>query len=287
LNDNANVITDLSLLDKFIVSYNSTENYFRSTNEKSDNGNTIPYMSGDIFVNNSSSNPISEYALKNTYKDIYFPDLNIFVANVEPAYTAKFIQVQDNGQEIEWDVHKYDPETTTHPSISTKENPQKLHYDFVGWSTDKNGTKEDVLTEEEFAELTFSNSKTVYTFYAIFEIHKYWVRFKNYNNNPADENDYDFELLIESGKPLYEPTTYLPYKPSDDLADDKVYKFIGYSSESDGSMMVDLTDFLAVKNYTFYNVYEITDVRKNVIDSKYFTFTEYNYIDLPNYGGDT
>lgn len=272
LTNNANLITDLSLLDKFIVSYNSAENYFQSVNEYG-GANTIPYLSGDIFINNTSSNPISEYELKNTYKDIYFPDLNIFVNNVEPAYTAKFIQVQDNGQETEWDIHKYDPATTTHPSISTKEDPQKLHYDFEGWSLKKNGTVDDVLSEEDFAELTYDASNTVYTFYAIFSIHKYWVKFKNYNNDAADEDDYDYIMYVESGKNLYEPETYIPYKPSDDLELTEVYKFNGYSSEADGSILVDLTELLAVKNYTFYATYKKDSVYNNVLDEKYFTFT--------------
>lgn len=89
-NNNKDVITNLDLLDEFIISVNSAENYFKSTNAIGGVA-SIPYMSGDIFINNPASDPISEYELKNTYKDIYFPDLNIFVANVDPAYTAKFI----------------------------------------------------------------------------------------------------------------------------------------------------------------------------------------------------
>lgn len=277
LTENANLITDLSLLDKFILSYESAENYFQSTNEIAGK-NTIPYMSGNIFINNTDQNPLSEYELKNKYKDIYFPDLNIFTNYVEPAYTAKFIQL-DGDKEIEWDVHKYDPATTTHPTISSKENPEKLHYDFIGWSRKKNGTVDDVMKAEDFEKLSYSASNTVYTFYAVFTIHSYEVKIKNYNNSLTDENDYDHIMYIPSGQSLYDPPAYLPYKPSTDLDDDKVYKFVGYSSEADGSNIVNLSDYLAVKNYTFYAVYKEVSVYENLIDNKYFTFTEYSYVE--------
>lgn len=269
LAENGNLITDLSMIDKFIVSVNTRENYFRNVNDRADGQATLPYLSGDIFINNTQDNPISEYELKNTYKDIYYPDLNIFCNYVIPAYTAKFIQVQDNGQETEWDVHKYDPATTTHPSISTKEDPEKLHYDFLGWAREPNGT---VLTEADFAKLTYSASKTSYTFYAVFEIHKYEVQFIN-PANPADSKT----IYISSGEYLHEPEGYLPYKDSSNLADDKVYKFVGYSNEADLSNIVDITEYLAVKNYVFYAVHEETSVYDNIIDAKYFTFEEYNY----------
>lgn len=177
----------------------------------------------------------------------------------------------DNGQEVEWDVHKYNKDTL-HPSISTKENPEKLHYDFVGWSNKKNGKKEDVLTEEQFNNFTFSSNNLVYTFYAIFEIHKYKVEFINPDNRADDKTIY-----ISSGEYLHEPEGYLPYKPSNLLADDRVYKFTGYSDEADGSNIVDVTNFLAVKDYTFYAVHEEASVYDNVLDSKYFTFTDYTY----------
>lgn len=94
-------ITSLDMLDKFIASYNSDENYFRSTVEYPDRRKTIPYISGDIYINNSSTNPISEAELKNIYKDQYFPDLNIFVAHAQESYVAKFVEVLDSGKEKE------------------------------------------------------------------------------------------------------------------------------------------------------------------------------------------
>lgn len=269
-NANQNTITDLSLVDEFIISMNSQENYFKGLSATG-GLNSLPYMSGDIFINNSQDNPISEYDLKNTYKDIYYPDLNIFVKYVDPAYTAKFIQIQDNGQEVEWDIHKYSKDTT-HPSISTKENPEKLHYDFLGWSDKPNGKASDVLTEEQFRNFTFDNSHLVYTFYAVFEIHKYKVEFINPDNRSDDKTIY-----VSSGEYLHEPEGYLPYKPSNALADDKVFKFIGYSDEADGSNIVDITEFLAVKDYVFYAVHEEASVYDNVLDSKYFSFTNYTY----------
>ena len=92
-------ITNLDMLDKFIDSYLSDENYFRSTVEYPDRRKTIPYISGDIFVNNDSNHLISESEIKNVYNNLYFPDLNIFVNNVIKSYTAKFVEVLDTGVE--------------------------------------------------------------------------------------------------------------------------------------------------------------------------------------------
>jgi hypothetical protein len=95
-----NLITDLSMLDAFIASYESKDNnYFKDTVPGIGGANTIPYLSGDIFINNTT--PISETELKNKYKDKYFPDLNIFVANAKESYIAKFVEILDNGKEKE------------------------------------------------------------------------------------------------------------------------------------------------------------------------------------------
>ena len=86
-----NPITDLSLLDTFIESYlDQTHNYFRDTNTYA-TGNTLAYISGSLYVNNSAENKIDESQLKNYY-NYYYPDLHIYVANVEEAYTVKYIE---------------------------------------------------------------------------------------------------------------------------------------------------------------------------------------------------
>ena len=70
LANEANLITDLSLLDKFIESYDSENNYFKSIVSYEDARKTIPYISGDLYVANDASKKISETELKNTYKNI-------------------------------------------------------------------------------------------------------------------------------------------------------------------------------------------------------------------------
>jgi hypothetical protein len=78
-------------LDKFI-----TSEYFKSISTSE-----IPYISGDLYIANTENTKISEDELKNTYKDQYFPDLNIFVAHAAESYIAKFIEIQDSGIEYE------------------------------------------------------------------------------------------------------------------------------------------------------------------------------------------
>jgi hypothetical protein len=89
-----NKITDLSLLDKLIGERNMSmdTNYFTNIVHP-ENSITIPYLSGDIFINNSSA--ISEMEIQRITKN-YYPDLNIYVANVDAAYTLKLIDVIDS-----------------------------------------------------------------------------------------------------------------------------------------------------------------------------------------------
>jgi hypothetical protein len=76
--------------------------------------------------------------------------------------------------------------------------PEKMHYDFKGWSLnnkfpyDDNGNLLDsVITPEEID--SWNDQKLVegiydYTYYAIFELHKYEIRC--YNNNDSSYGQY-------------------------------------------------------------------------------------------------
>jgi hypothetical protein len=104
-----NCLTDLNIIKMFIGADNigtpivdeegkihypiageDVPNYFRDVTEFADGRTTYPYLSGDIFINNTAA--ISEFEIKQI-KDKYYPDLNIFVANVDPAYTLKMVEV--------------------------------------------------------------------------------------------------------------------------------------------------------------------------------------------------
>jgi predicted MPP superfamily phosphohydrolase len=59
------------------------------------------------------------------------------------------------------------------------------------------------LSAEDFENYVFSEKNPTYTFYAIFDIHKYWVMFKNEyhdpkNLDPKDPSAYDHIEYIPS-----------------------------------------------------------------------------------------
>lgn len=98
-------ITDLSLLDLFIDSYTgviSGDHFHNSTG----NNNTLPYLSGIMYVNNSESNPIDEVEIKNYYNK-YYPGLEIYVANVTKSITVNYIEIRSTGEEYIWETQKY------------------------------------------------------------------------------------------------------------------------------------------------------------------------------------
>ena len=278
---NKNTITDLSILDKFISSFSSKENYFKDIEEYSDNRNTIPTITGDIFINNSSSNLISDSVLKNTYKDIYFPKLNIFVANAKKSYVAKFVEILDNGKEKEWEVLKYEPSETNKINIEAVNNikPEKNHYDFIGWATTPNANPEDVITD--FSQFTFDENHKNYVFYAIYTKHVYTITYYNYDGTTiltTDEKEYN-KHLIDPG--------LIPYKDDSKLSEEQRYAFKGYTTDPNSTeassenelknLIKDLPSMVADRDWKFYACYLKESVYDAPTDLKYFKFNQVSF----------
>lgn len=269
-----NEITSLELLDTFIESYESGNNYFRDP-ARPLNELSVPYLTGDIFVNNPASNPIKEIDIANKYKQIkYFPDLNIYVKNVSEGYTAKYVEIKENGQEVVLDLLKYDPETTTSPTMSTV-TPTRLHHDFYGWSLEPYG---EILSKEAFTELQFSESKKQYVFYAVFNITSYLAIYKD------EASGYEEGINVSYGDNFVLPSL-IPYRGTEEdaLEIDQRFGFKGWTTDSSragivttevlSQILVDPTTYLAERNYTFYAVFVQENVYKVATDSKYFNFT--------------
>lgn len=190
IKDDKTALVDLSMLDLFIKQYEGSakENYFIDTAIRADGdvSNRKPYISGNIFVHNENTEEIKESDIRNKYKQ-YYPELNIYVAKVTKSYSAKFVKLETNSEgievETEVDALKYEMGTQDYPEC-TSIIPTKLHYDFYGWSLDKNaeygygpiGTN----YMKPWSELKldkFSNTNDSYVFYAIFKIHTYTINF--------------------------------------------------------------------------------------------------------------
>lgn len=284
LEANKDKIVDTSFLDKLILSYESVNNYFRSTTEYGDGRNTIPYISGDLFINNSADSLISENKIKNYYNSAnYFPKLNIYVAHADEAYIAKYLEIFDSGVEYEWDVLKYDKATTTHPEISSV-IPVKLNYDFLGWADHevdfKNITREEaeaqVLTADQIKAKTFSTSNDVITFYAVYSIHRHQVDFCDQEGNLIETQ------MVPWGSCATLPAN-IPWKDDSALEPEQTYKFIGYSTDPNAEEAIILDeypiyhDYLAQYSSGLYAIFDANPISVyDNIHPEYFSASEEN-----------
>lgn len=274
-------ITDLSLLDIFIDSYNGiiAGDYFH---DSTGNNKTLPYLSGSIYVNNSADNPINEVAIKNHYNK-YYPDLKIYVQNVSEALTINYVEIKDKetNERYTWEVQKYDPNSTAQiEAITTVVT--KTDYNFLGWSLSSTATIPDEkqptdYTVQEIAALE-ETKDNVLNFFAVFTIHEYKFTFYNYNGDSLTDAEESVVLYIPAGDALYAPSGIVPYRNDSDLGKYQSYDFKGYSlSKNNTGSVVDLSSIKASRDVVFYAHFEqIPDVRK-IIHPEYFTYKDTYY----------
>ena len=274
------LLTDLSMLDLFLDEHRNmgegTPNYFTDTVQYPDKRKTYPHLSGNIFVYNDASNPISEYEIKNYYNAKY-PDLNILVENVTEAYTLKMVDINpDTQQEVVLEVLKYEADglRAVNPDDITA-TPARLHHDFIGWSRD--GV--NVLTDEEWSQLVFSATNKVYTLYAVFSYTAYDAEFIDvaagyreltsaaYGTNFEEPAQIPYRAAQEETMPLTTRLTFKGWTTNGDLSNYVV------NAGDLSSLLVDPTTYVAEKNYTFYAVYTQEEVYDATTDEKYFSFT--------------
>lgn len=277
LNDVPNDVemaTNLDLLDTFI------ENNTLFTNITDTAQKSYPIITGELYINNTNS-AVSEADLANHY-NTYFPDLTIRAKNVTEAYRARFVRI-DGGAEKEILVNRYDSASATITPPSNETIPAPTHYDFKGWTTSSNFNPSTDVLINDFSAYTFSAAKKEYTFYAVYEKHKYNIEFLD------SATGFRAVKNIEYGQVLSEPTE-VPFRSDSALPDDQRYTFKGWTNipEMGGivnagtalNAVVDLSTYVSNKNYTFYAVFVQEEVWEAPTDLKYFTFSPYQYEDL-------
>lgn len=124
-------ITDVKMLEDFI-----TNEHFRTVSSAIDR--TCPEITGIIYVNNTEA--VDEGYIYSTLQAA-FPELTFFFKNVTKGYTAKFIQMNNDGTYTLIGTQKIASGDTS----SVFENPINKYkgkyedlvanYDFYGWST--------------------------------------------------------------------------------------------------------------------------------------------------------
>ena len=283
-------------------------NLYRNSNFKDSSETTNPQISGVIYINNNTS--IEESKIS-TELQKWYPNLTFFFKNVTPAYSATFVIVdKDTGAEkyVEHRISgNYGPTVqkikAENIDFEYFENPYELykiekdHWVFYGWSTTNDltgliyGNITDDMTEEEkiaaHAEAwnakkseIIKSDKYSYTFYAILKEKEYAAIFKDTFDSSYEEISY----TAYSDKGSYMSDDVIPpanYSNTNTYMrnafkgwslDPDVAKII-YSSDKDVADLpiVNVGDYPATRDYTFYAIYQEESVFKEVLDiNKYF-----------------
>ena len=284
------VLHDLSIFEIFMDDYDNASVMNNFTNLASSVNKTYPYISGNIYVDNTQETAVDESELTNTYKVIW-PDLTIRAKYVNEAYIAKFVQKMDNGKEREVDIIRYAKGENVHPT-ATNEVVVKQNYNFIGWTLDASladGVDTSLVqtlinngviysADNNYAgltALTFSAEHDVYTFYAVFAIQSFTIHFRD-----AVRNVEYTSYKAPYGSYLYEPEGYFTTDERD-LSETERYKFLGWTRDpadwlvrnATQAKLVNLSQIISQNiDQTFYAVYIKEDCLENPTDDKYFTF---------------
>jgi hypothetical protein len=286
-----NQISDVEMFKEFM-----TNGLYVGTNENS----TCPNITGVIYVNNDE--PINELWVRNNLVK-NFPNLTFFFNSVERVNSARFI-LQDTETGL-WDYVPNADANNFEPSVQKIASgwfknpyelyaPEKDNYDFHGWSTSPDPEDTDSMissfgaTLEEQREawnaLSLDPNKDTYTFYAIFTIKQWSIKFwAGPNKNQLTLVD-SYEITHNED---LRDSNMIPSIPEDSLADNERYRFIGWTqnenaliAENVGSAkLVNISSITATEHTDFYAVFMKENVHDSVTDLKYFTIEPTTYID--------
>ena len=298
---------DITTPDLFTQLISNTK--FIST---ADTNNEIPNITGVVYIKNTSE--IDE-GLIQTELAVKFPGLTFFFEKVKKGYSARFVLVGADGGETLIGTDKISRETYesaaenakpffTNPFDRTSEtafsstriNSLRPTQDFLGWGQENKraGLVEtyDAIFVDLLGNTAIHKWNTLkidpavedYTFYAVFEDHNWDVDFYIVNDDGSTTKVHHYTVV--HGKSLYDPGLLLS-RDETDLADDKRYKFLGYSRKINGnnvvsspaSAVVDLTTFKATNKFEFYAVFYEESVFDSPTDLSYFEFRSTGYSD--------
>lgn len=293
-------IQDLSLFKLFYDDKNNTPanevNQFTNNIEAMINQQTYPTISGEVYIANQNGAAIDESDLTDKY-GVAFPNLKIRVANVNPAYIVKYVQILPTGKEDEIDIIRFSPtEYNGQSPTLTAKTPTRTNNTFKGWALDKLGTKmvyefnllTRTLNEGPYIsseEFKFSASNSVITLYAIFEPEKLGIKFYDGDGSllvedPANPvyyvtglNQQEQVTKLVSYESLMSPLKVLPYKDDTQLSTEETYILKGWStapeSERNRPLITNLYTEPIRNNLTLYPVFVAGSVYNNILDSKY------------------
>lgn len=251
-----------------------TKHFQSASNEE----NSKPYISGTIYIDNT--NPIEEsevYGLQDKY-----PKLTFFFANINKAYSAKFVSYDEESKAYKY--VKFKDANITKPSVqkisvqqfndgkqrfdSPFDNlyePEKVHYDFIGWCADPNGNGEKYLSNEDWQKTSISKDNYDYVYYAIYKVHEYVMTFYQ-GDDPKP-----ILINVPYNENITVPNT-IPYKDDSGLGLYEAYDFTGYSTIENSTEVMNVEKMKAISDRKFYAVFKkVNDIRQ-IVHPEWFEF---------------
>ena len=257
--------------------------------------NTKPNITGTIFIENNS--PVEESHIRTVLQN-YYPEVTFFFKDVTKAFSAKFIIYDDKTGSYEYvkfkngvssipSIQKIKAsdvtggQTTRFASPFELYNPDKTHYDFLGWSNVPNPGENDILitpandtwNTSDISLITKDDSgKWIYdyTYYAIFTIHEYTLSFFNHDGSELLDT-----IKIPYGQKAVAPTL-IPYRDDSQLSLFQSYDFQGYSLAVNGSK-IDVSTVTVSSDEEFYANFKLIEDIRTTVHPEWFKFTPYTY----------
>lgn len=301
------VIPSIALLDEFISDYEtasvSVDKRSHYTNLQSTLG--YPNITGSIYIANADGEAINEENISQVY-NVIWPKLNIYAANVNESYVAKFVSRQDSGADTEIDIKRFNQSTDVSLTLQniTSKIPTKTNHSFLGWALDPEGNNMvfDYVYNSSTgkwglvngakagsAEATFSQGNNIIILYAIFELEKYGLKFYDGDGslleeegglvtyiNSVGETDLVTKLL-PYGSYLELPKA-IAYKDDSSLGREEVYILKGWAASAGGNVIKNIESKKVTSNMVFYPVFEIGDVHDNPVSESFFDTVPSNFV---------
>ena len=287
--ENINQITDVDMFRVFA----SDSNLFRT-----DENNLYPNITGIIYVNNAQYQQVqnnenydnfykyytntdltnkytydsetwTDAIANNLYKVISengirnqlqtkFPGLTFFFANVDEAYTARFLLMEadegTNGVYTFIGSQTIESGWFTNPIdlyAANKIEQAKPNHDFIGWAATNSLSAELIVNVDKsinkWATQELKADQHTYYFYAICPVHSWTVKF------------YDGDTLFDTILVPHESTTtgpvQVPYRDESALALEETYQFLGWNRTNTAVEPMNLSEFQIISDTSFYSVW--------------------------------
>ena len=284
--------------------------FIDNTNYKSASAAAVPELSGIIYIHNTAK--WDEGTVIRQQLQEAFPNMTFFFANeITEAYSAKFVLVDHKTGAFSYVTHTSGATNPSIQKIAKSDyeknpalwftNPYteyevtREHHDFFGWATTPTGTevvdgeeepRSTIIAQEDWDDaknVVFNEAVTDYVFYAILTPRIYTATFKDpfdssynqitetaYSDSGAKMSD-DVEVLpVNNGaSDLYMRNTFKGWA----IDEDKAQIVYGEDVADADLPIVNVEDYIAIRNYTFYAVYKAESVFNTILDDKYLSFS--------------